>query len=98
MKRKIISLTFVSIFTMCFALELKAQRDAFFYTPLFEEGREYGSSGLSFADFSDIGSQEGLFFEDFNVIENTAPVGNGMFLMAATSALYLITKRRKEDK
>lgn len=98
MKRKIISLTFVSIFTMCFALELKAQRDAFFYTPLFEEGREYGSSGLSFADFSDYGSQEGLFFESFNVVENSVPVGNGMFLMAATSALYLITKRRKEDK
>lgn len=98
MKRKIISLTFVSIFTMCFALELKAQKDAFFYTPLFEDEREYGSSGLSFADFSGLGQQEGLDFESFNAKENTAPVGNGMFLMAATSALYLITKRRKEDK
>ncbi len=88
----------MSIFAMCFTSELKAQKDAFFYTPFAAEEREYGSSGLSFADFSGFGPQEGLDFESFTTKENNVPVGNGMFVMAFTSAFYLITKRRKENK
>lgn len=105
MKRRIISLAFMLIFMTFFALDLNAQqrRDGFF-TPYNAETRN-GSleEGLTFSGFlggigEGFGQQEGLDFESFNAKENTVPVGNGMLLMATTSALYLITKRRKEDK
>ena len=102
MKRTIIALIFLLGFTVFFTLEVSAQSDAFF--AITKEQRTDGTNGLMFSGFSGgigegFGQQNGLTFEDFIGKENTpVPVGNGGFIMAITSVLYLVTKRRKEDK
>lgn len=104
MKRKIIALIFILVFLTFFSLELKAQSDAFF--AIKKEQRTGGSNGLMFNGFSSgtgggFGQQDGLSFGDFageSLYESKVPVGQGMFVMTATGILYLIAKRRKENK
>ena len=105
MKKRVIAFTFMLIFMASFAFELNAQKKDGFFTPYASEKRELASEeGLSFNNFSGgigegFGQQDGLMFEDFIGKENTSvPVGNGGFIMAITSVLYLVTKRRKENK
>ena len=105
MKKRVIAFTFMLIFMASFAFELNAQKKDGFFTPYASEKRELASEeGLSFNNFyggigEGFGQQDGLTFEDFIGKENTSvPVGNGGFIMAITSAFYLITKRRKENK
>lgn len=82
---------FVLMLMLCFSmfstLELKAQgtMDAFFINDT--EVREDQHS-------------DGLYFNDFIGNENVPNcfLGNGMLVMAATGALYLVNKRKKENK
>ena len=107
MKNRVIAFTFMLIFMASFAFELNAQKKDGFFTPYASEKRELASEeGLSFNNFyggigEGFGQQEGLTFGGFtgkDLSDSQAPVGNGMFIMATTSMLYLITKRRKENK
>lgn len=108
MKKKSIVLMFVLMLSVFGALELKAQTDGYFRTTLSEE-REDGSSGLGGLTFGDFfsgvgggfGQQDGLSFGDFtgeSIYSSNAPLGCGTFIMTTTSILYLIAKRRKEDR
>ena len=88
------------VFSALTASELKAQIDGFFASV--PEHREEVLSGLTFGNFSSgvgqgFNNKDGLTFNDFTG-NNNVPVGNGMFLMATSGLLYLITKRRKENK
>lgn len=67
-------------------LELKAQgtMDAFFINDT--EVREDQYSGLDFGGFTGNENIPNCF------------LGNGMLVMAATGALYLVNKRKKENK
>lgn len=107
MKRRVIAFTFMSVFMASFAFELNAQKKDSFFTPYTSEKREgVSEEGLSFNNFyggieEGFGQQEGLTFGGFtgkDLSDTQVPVGNGMFIMATTSMLYLITKRRKENK
>ena len=104
MKKKSIVLMFVLMLSVFGALELKAQSDAFFTNT--KESRTDGTNGLMFSDFSSgtsggFGQKDGLSFGDFegeSLYESEVPVGHGAFIMATTGILYLIAKRRKENK
>ena len=80
---------FILMLMLCFttfsALEMKAQTDAFFANET--EVREDQHS-------------DGLYFNDFTENQNVPNcfLGNGMLVMAATGALYLVNKRKKENK
>ena len=91
---------------------LKAQTDSFLKSTSLPEKREVGlmnmsePGGLTFGGFSSgfgggFGQQDGLNFGDFegeSVYETEVPVGQGLLIMTTTSVLYLIAKRRKENK
>ena len=91
--------------------DLKAQIDGYFKLSPVKE-RESGLkgigglNGLTFSNFSSgigggFNQQDGLSFGDFggeSIYESKVPVGQGVFMMTATGILYLIAKRRKENK
>ena len=89
------------LFTALTTSELHAQIDGFFANATGH--REEALSGLTFGNFSSGVGQgfnkdgNGLKFDDFTG-KDDVPVGNGMSMMAAAGFLYLITKRRKENK
>lgn len=75
---------FILMLMLCFTtfstLELKAQTDAFFTNETEVRVDQH--------------SDNGLYFNDFTGVPNCF-LGNGMLVMAATGALYLINKKRK---
>ena len=95
MKKNLILLTFMLVFSALATSELNAQTDGFFTNVIGQ--REESPNGLTFGNFYGFNNEEGLTFDDFMNNENV-PVGNGMFLMATSGLFYLITKRRKENK
>ena len=85
---------------------LKAQTDAYFSNSREIRSPEVGA-GMNFEGFSgqfghgfNFGSfdtqQNGLGFEGFT--GSDAPLADGLFVMAASSLIYLMNKRRKENK
>lgn len=90
---------FVSAFVMP---ELKAQ-DYFFYNDTKQRtGESAMGNGLFFEGFyggigEGFGQQNGLYFEGF-AGNAQVPIGDGLLMMTATGFIYLITKRRKENK
>ena len=93
MKKNLILLTFMLVFSALATSELNAQTDGFFANV--SGPREESPNGLTFGNFYGFNNEEGLTFDGFT---GNAPVGNGMFLMATSGLFYLITKRRKENK
>ena len=86
MKKKLILLTLMMSMGLFLSPMLKAQTDAFFTN--YVELRNEDNSGTS---------NGGLSFYNYTGNSNV-PVGNGMFMMAATGVLYLISKRRNSNK
>lgn len=112
MKKKSTVLMFMLLLLTFAVSGLKAQTDSFLKSTGLPEKREVGlmnmsePGGLTFGGFSSgfgggFGQQDGLSFGDFegeSVYETEVPVGQGLLIMTTTSVLYLIAKRRKENK
>ena len=112
MKKDSILLMFMLALFTFVVPELKAQTDGYFKVASFSEEREgvsgglSGLNGLTFGDFSSgisggFGQQDGLSFGDFageSLYKSEVPVGQGSFILTTTGILYLIAKRRKENK
>lgn len=113
MKKNSIVLVFILLLLTFAVSGLKAQTDGYFKLAPSSEERESGlmeldeSVGLTFNNFSSgiggFNQQDGLSFGDFggeSVYDSDfeVPVGQGLFVMTTTGVLYLIAKRRKENK
>lgn len=114
MKKNSIVLVFILLLLTFAVSGLKAQTDGYFKLALSSEERESGlmeldeSVGLTFNNFSSgigggFNQQDGLSFGDFGGesvydSDSEVPVGQGLFVMTTTGVLYLIAKRRKENK
>lgn len=56
-----------------------------------------GGNGFGFNDFS--GSEgNGFVFGDFNGVADNTPIGNGLLLLSAGAAVWLMTKEKKRKK
>ena len=87
MKKKLIVLTLMLLFSTFAVSELKAQSDAFFANA--PEQRN-GVGNYNYDENS------GLTFNGFT--SKDLPLSGGMLIMSATGLFYLISKNRKENK
>ena len=102
MKKKLITLTFTILLSFA-SVSMNAQTDAFFTNGA---DSRTTSGSVSFNDFSgqygqgfsfnSFNNQDGLSFNGLN--SDGAPITNGLLILSATGMLYMITKRRKENK
>lgn len=98
MKKNLILLIFMLVFSALATSELNAQTDGFFANVSGQRENTGLMSGISSNGVGQfLNDGEGLSFNDFTG-KDDAPVGNGMFLMATSGLFYLITKRRKDSK
>ena len=95
MKRKLIVLSFMLSFSLFDTTGIKAQNDAFFVNSSEQRTASNMEQGFYFKNL-DV-QQNGVDFEGL-VINDEAPLANGMLLMSAAGFIYLMNKRRKENE
>ena len=93
MKRKLIVSLFMLTFFLLRPIETKAQ-DAFFTNSSEQRTYSIEQQGFNFGNMDT--PQNGFNFETMN--GNGVPLANGLLLMTTTGLIYLMNKRRKENK
>lgn len=92
MKRRQFLTTLIFGFVMLLSVDMKAQSDAFF-TQQSVTNRNQQQKAISYGNvYTD---QSGVGIDNF---VNDTPLSGGLFALTATGLVYLIGKRRKENK
>lgn len=92
MKRRQFLTTLILGFVMLLSVDMKAQSDAFF-SQQDVNNRTQQQKAISYGNvYTD---QSGVGIDNF---VNDTPLSGGLFALTATGLVYLIGKRRKENK